>query len=76
MIEFALSFLMEVILYGIGRATVAILSLGRFRAERLKDLFPGNKVHSLEDTHVVPIMLCQLIGAGVLVVFIGLCAIA
>jgi hypothetical protein len=76
MIEFAFGFLMEVILYGIGRATVAVLSLGRIRAERFRDLFPGNQVCSAQGTHIiVPIMVCQLIGAGVLVAFIRLCFI-
>ena len=75
MIELAWGFLMEVILYGIGRATVAILSLGRVRAERLKDLPPGKQVHGFPDTHIVPIMLCQVIGAAVLVAFIMFCAI-
>lgn len=66
-VEFALAFVMEVIMYGIGRGTIAVLSLGHARAERFNEMI--GKDHRSHDTAgmqlVVPVPATQIIGVAV-----------
>lgn len=63
-VELALTFVMEVIMYGIGRAAIAVLSLGRARAEGFTEILGTNhRSDGTADTRfVVPVLATQLIG--------------
>lgn len=70
LIRLAFTLVMEIIMYGIGRAAIAILTLGRYRAERPKEMFRGG--HWLAGSGapgVVPAGLAQMVGVAVFTLF-------
>lgn len=64
MLEFVLYVFMELFLYNLGRVVIWMLSLGRVRAENLKEAFAiGKRGHVTHDSPaVVPAAASQLVG--------------
>lgn len=74
MLEFALYVLMEVILYGIGRIVIAVLSLGHARTQTFKETATAYyRFYSEEDGKTVfSHMAASMIGALTLTAIITL----
>lgn len=71
MLELTLSIFMELFLYNLGRATIAIVSLGHVRTESLKEAFAFRKRSDAGDTgNVVPASIGQLVGGLVFTLFL------
>ena len=72
LIEFALSLLMDVVMYGLGRAAVFVFSCGQARAEGLREAFgrAGPPSGVRDDKIVVPAWACQMIGVLVFAILV------
>jgi hypothetical protein len=69
LIEFAFYLVMELVMYNIGRAVIAVLSFGRARAGGLKEAF--STTHGQPATGiVVPAGMTQLIGVAAFSAFL------
>ena len=65
------SLLMDVVMYNIGRAAIAVFSFGRVRTEGLLEIVsPGARARGMRDGRcVVPVMAAQLIGVALFSLF-------
>jgi hypothetical protein len=63
-LEFVAWLIMELLLYNIGRAVIAVVSLGRARAENLKEAFRTGAppIGDARTPVVVPALATQFIG--------------
>ncbi|GGY35711.1 hypothetical protein [Pseudoduganella albidiflava] len=78
MLEFVLYVFMELFLYNLGRVVIWMLSLGRVRAENLKEAFAiGKRDHVMHGSPaVVPAAASQLVGGLVFtLILMGLFAL-
>jgi hypothetical protein len=75
-IEFAFYLLMEVILYGIGRLVIAIISLSRARAVDTREFFTGYFVaYDEQGKMLVPAWGAAVVGALTLFGVVWLCIV-
>jgi hypothetical protein len=67
-IELAFYLLMEVIVYGLGRVSIFIFTLGHVRAENAKEIISmNNQGYAERDSKiVVPAMVAKILGVAVL----------